>query len=143
MKLELKHLAPYLPHGLKMLNEKSGTIIHVNGLSYSEDTGNITILGNGDKYYSLEIWRGLKPILLPLSDLGKQAPRTVSGVRNVDEINKTCMYDMDKNGELYDLPEAMDITDLWDSFEGLFKYHFDLFGLIDAGLAIDINSLKQ
>jgi len=32
MKLELRHLAPYLPYGVKMIFEKSGDIRVLNGL---------------------------------------------------------------------------------------------------------------
>ena len=30
-----------------------------------------------------------------------------------------------------------------DQWQKLFEWHFDVFGLIDAGLAIDINTLEK
>lgn len=124
MKLELKHLAAYLPY-------KS-----IWSLPDEEDC---------TKHYLMELDKDNvdwfltegKPLLLPLSQLGEQYPKTVRGIRYVDEINKTCMYSLDKNGEFYDLPEAMGLQDVWETFDKLFEQHFDVFGLIDAGLALN------
>lgn len=37
---------------------------------------------------------------------------------------------------------AINIHEAFNIREALFKLHFDVFGLIDKGLAIDINALK-
>lgn len=140
MKLEIKHLTPYLPfslNGINILEEQHSlyTLIGITveycvfkSVKYSKVEGNI---------------KHFKPYLRPLSDLGKQFPKTVSGIRYVDEINKSSMYQLDKHGDFYNLPESMNAVDTWENFEGLFKYHFDIFGLIEAGLAIDINTIPH
>lgn len=62
------------------------------------------------------------PILRPLSDLNKAEFRTFEQWEYVT--------DNDTSSEL-----------MWDEWEYLFENHFDVFGLIEKGLAIDINTM--
>ena len=122
-KLELKHLAAYLPYGLKILyfdnqrkmNAGNGSSTHWIGIT-------ATLQRQGEN---------CKPILRPLSDLTKEIE--VGGERfvPVDKLKMT---------QLEFLLTFHRIT-LSDANK-LFEWHFDVFGLIDAGLAIDINNLK-
>jgi hypothetical protein len=69
--LELKHWCAYLPHGLKVLNTKSGRVIEISGIQQLEDT--ICLIGKNGVTYRLDVWPWpLKPILRPLSDLTKE-----------------------------------------------------------------------
>ena len=73
---------------------------------------------------------GIKPILRPLSDLTKE---------------------IDVNGEKHQMwllvPHGNSINDVFSwqykNIKTLFEWHFDVFGLIENGLAIDINSLVE
>ena len=67
-KLELKHLAPYLPYGLKMILEKSGDIRELNGLfiDLGELRFHFNVINRGQRLWNY------KPILRPLSDLTKE-----------------------------------------------------------------------
>lgn len=125
MKLELKHLAPYLPYGLK---------------SWS---GEKEILITGSTLYRMETIV-IKPILRPLSDLTEKECKKLL---NNDHIFNF-WYGKDKDGD-YIYKEGY-TSSIYRSYKGmpysmvqhLFQWHFDVFGLIDEGLAIDINTLK-
>lgn len=121
MKLELKQLAPYLPYNLVCSSQH---------LLEDEILTGITC---DDKTIWCEYEVGLtsidkcKPILRPLSDLSKPE------------------YDDFKHK--YSLRELEDYSNLnansWGLECGLrlFEMHFDVFGLIEKGLAININTL--
>jgi len=114
--MKLKHLAPYLPYKLKYANTKNEKINTFRSLSIDI---NMVDFGYGDAMELFEV----KPILRPLSDLEEFSPAIweygiKKGKVNVNQIQYL---------------EAL----------VLFKNHFDLFGLIEKGLAIDINTLNQ
>ena len=141
MKLEPKYLAPYLLYKLyvSMVFEPE-TILPICGLK-----NDIVYIWDG---YSLTVrYDQIKPILRPLSDLTKTLFQFEYGEPTTLEDWINGNYDLgqlrwvlqDKAKEqrqerIMDLPYFV--------AEYLFKYNFDVFGLIDAGLAIDINTLK-
>jgi len=148
MKLELKHLAPYLPYGLKCQYEgivnggeiskkrkeyKKENEPFVNW-SYFRDIDEIKglkiaplksirvykkywvatcgIYNKGQKGFYSGI--GIKPILRPLSDIQDDDI-------NTPEYLQECCYSY---------------------VQHLLEQHYDVFGLIPQGLAIDINTLN-
>ena len=121
MKLELKHLAPYLPYSLKYLYNDE--ILELDGLDVNGDAFNCDM---GETPFE-----NIKPILRPLSDLTK--------------VNGFSLSDMISHGyhNPFWLPENFEVKYLMHlDFEKLVSWHFDVFGLIPAGLAIDINTLN-
>ena len=141
MKLKLKHLAAYLPYGLRcncmglfvddFADDKISVVVEMVGLT----TEHVEIHEIGrtvtEQYYLSDIY----PILRPLSDLTKEIE--VNGERFVP-IEKIAIYGNNKGY----LEEAI-LTGLVEVivFNMLISWHFDAFGLIEAGLAIDINTL--
>lgn len=125
MELELKHLAPYLPYGLKVGK-------HFKNEFYSEvmDTSIMSSLFNDSRK---------KPILRPLSDLM---------IDNIFEDKAICFIDKSDNGgdftidDIYFKYKESSFSDWRNAYEMLLKHHFDIHNLIDKGLAIDINTLK-
>jgi len=153
-KLELKHLAGYLPYGLKC----------------QTDIGNLylTCLTNHDNYnawfhygfnnksklveYNLKnntttdntIGKGyklseIKPILHPLSDLIKYCEDLK--FIPIENMFLPC-------GERKILKEWAEENKCWLGtqisfliYQQLFEWYFDIHGLIEKGLAIDINTL--
>ena len=127
MKLELKHLAPYLPYGLKV--QAPATVkdnerilkpsIHTLGLD------NIKVILD---------YQATKPILRPLSDLS-------GGVNDKWYIETN--YDLTTQIEINDFAcEQIGFSDVkYSTMVILFEHHFDVFNLIDNNLAIDINKL--
>ena len=103
-KLELKHLAPYLPYKVEVkLESKLYPKCKIVGV-----VRNTIYLNYHGHSLSLQI-SDVKPILRPLSD------------------NWHLQFEVRR----------------LDAWERLFKGHFDVFGLIEKGLAIDINTIKE
>jgi len=129
-KLELKHLAPYLPYGLKVGK-------HFENEFFSEEMDVSTMM-------SLFNDTRKKPILRPLIDL------TVCG--NSENIFKDLSdkaYLKGMSDENWDdfcsqirMEKGYDLIPHW-IYQDLIKNHFDVFGLIEKGLAIDINTLTN
>ena len=121
-KLELKHLAPYLPYNLQCVGY--GMKIRLNAHMLQ-------------KVDSLIV----KPILKPLSDLINDDLR-----KSMDMVGHSSHIDWTTNEResiikgrghqawMKDIPFAI--------IQYLFENHFDVFGLIPEGLAIDINTLN-
>jgi len=166
MKLEIKHLAPYLPYGLKLKGIES----KIHSIKDAEYTmfkiskglnGNTIISGRvksdfggtfsiGEHELRTDCEQLLKPILRPMG-------LALSDSLNIDgediyfstwvykktgiEIDRYLDFEIpvgnnDSGDTLYfPIVSSMAVYNL------LLEYHFDLFGLIDTGLAIDIKSL--
>ena len=124
-KLELKHLAPYLPYGLKCTNSKESY------LQTGEDrTGILETLSvnheesviMGENGYFLVSYNEIIPILRPIEDLYDE--KTDCGIKIVHYFNFKTNVKLDCRNFPYHVTEQ------------LFKNHFDVFGLIDKGLAL-------
>lgn len=136
MKLELKHLAPYLPYNLHgFICTKRGDNFEVELHLLSQYTLQTSPSIFGYTYCS---YNDFKPILRPLSDLTKEIE--YNGERFVPNLHKDfkifVQADMD-----YFLSNI--IFAPFIQIQHLFQWHFDVFGLIDAGLAVDMNSLEE
>ena len=116
--LELKHVAELLPYGLKMQSiRKNDNKVIISKLTISN-------------YYFLIIIKKAKakPILLPLSDWKNYK----------DELSDNAIewfeYMFDYNIDCIDSLSYKDI-------KVLLSQKIDIHGLIDAGLAVDVNTL--
>jgi hypothetical protein len=135
-KLELKYLTPYLPYKLKceILNykcdyvgEKYGVI---NGFYYLGGEVHYTFK---DRSTAGKTRKLIKPILRPISDLTEK------------QFNEFSLSDMITHGfhNVFWQEENFSVNHLmYHDLEILLKNHFDVFGLIEKGLAIDINKIK-
>tara|TARA_B100001146_G_C16196757_1_gene442106 strand:- start:3384 stop:3794 length:411 start_codon:yes stop_codon:yes gene_type:complete len=136
MKLQLEHLAPYLPYGLKC---KSTTILFGHEDNGIYEMGLISMRG---------VLKGTGiPILRPLSDLTKDIGEWGEFITTIDLIRNEFIK-IDGSHRNFDYPLTLDgktcgILSLpyW-VIQKLFEWHFDVFGLIEKGLAIDINTLS-
>lgn len=119
MELELKHLAPYLPYNLEGISS-SGTIFLLSTFS--------NMKGRGVESRSIDMWLSnrFKPLLLPLSSLTK-----------ADWSLYMSLYGLTKTEILENHIEYLP----YGLINSWFENHIDIFGLIEAGLAIDINTL--
>jgi len=154
MKLELKHLASYLPYGLKVY-VYGQTIFdnHICELKWL-DASNQAFF-DGDWNNISENSEYFKPILRPLSDLTKEIE--VNGEKFVpieffeisDDENKNKEYDYG-NIKLIRSLESLsknafvnDISYLpYGVVEKLYEWHFDIYGLIENNLAIDKKTIS-
>jgi hypothetical protein len=138
MKLELKHLAPYLPYELLLKGNIESWKMTGDNISYVEQVQ-------------------AKPILRPLSDLVNEI--NVDGKRFIPIEHfeagsvyrdykgvKTSVYiSYDLCGETFTdaicIGGSIKDTD-YKYVELLLKWHFDVFRLIEDGLAINMNDIK-
>ena len=123
--LTIEHLAPYLPYNISLQFiirkdvVRTGVMTRLLNYSHETHTERVAI----DNYDSEHIWM-FKPILRPLEDLNKAIWQEINTVFDFSELK-----DYDINFIPYSL------------FEFLIGNHFDVFDLIEKGLAIDINTL--
>jgi hypothetical protein len=121
MKLKLEDLAPYLPYGLMCeLTDKSKIKVAKLCGAYTDNSYAFFDTVESEHGYSK-----IKPILRPLSDLTK--------VLQWDD-GQYMMTDFDD----FDLAETS-----YNTVQDYLAKHFDVFGLIPKGLAIDINTLNK
>lgn len=170
MELEFKHIAAYLPYELKaeLLDYKSDYVNsqydEVVGLHQWDKSGKLwSVLTLGGAKPSI---KRVKPILRPWSDFTKEIE--VNGEKFVPyywfDENKYVRYASlgfnsikFKINDYYticicnrlpaikfDLKEENEIlkTLPLNIIEKLLEWHFDIYGLIEAGLAVDINTIE-
>lgn len=150
MKLELKHLAPYMPYGLR---------VHYSGLSDDDISGEFTVIayhaGNGvslidddaleegdlSKSFYVDYDFPIKPILRPLSSMLWSEATYINNLLDtgvflfVDDagcaqigVTKYVQSEGDA---------TVSLSNILAASEYLFKKHFDVFGLINKGLAVE------
>ena len=133
--LEIKHLAAYYPYKLQMT--RNGFIGELKAMADSREFK----VSCSDWWESLDDTNHYKPILRPLSDLTKEI-----------EVNGEKFVPIQKLGELFEMsvieycfieqnPELILGGARYVVVNKLLEWHFDVFGLIPQGSAIDINTL--
>lgn len=175
MKLELKHLAGYLPYGLKWVingsNRANFTTIGMTSETIYTNEGHVL---NWNKYDGFT--QVLFPLLRPLSSLIKEievngerfvpmlelikiaidqydrgegiidSSEIIGALYGINRISVLLSYDV-KCSLIYDSiqmkfifnsPQNLMFACGYILFEKLYEWHFDIYGLIDKGLAIAI-----
>lgn len=141
-KLTFEFLSPYLPYQVKFYNEKSGKINTLEGLAMDNDGINLYFHGVL-KSFTLNNWP-LKPILRPMSDFKNFRNKNGSGIYEITfnvanlDIDEDADINVEEIGSNY-----LSLISCYRTLQQLLKYHFDVFGLIKSGLAIDINTIEQ
>lgn len=135
MKLELKHLAFYLPYRLQMYCE---TMNGCETFQWTLQTNNIDdALGFQNK-----------PILRPLSDLTKEIEMPFGKIVPMEWMFKDLWLDWDGESNCnttmkntYNCSNSKVLPEFLPQFifNQLLEMHFDVFGLIEKRLAMDIN----
>ena len=134
MKLTIEHLAAYLPYGVK--------VVPIYGGYAMLDAENIGRILGSDKR--------LKLILRPLSDLTREITHNGEKFVPLERIKCSDLqshHDWITTGRNYWINKFG--RNKWLNrtpfgiIVNIHSWHFDTFGLIDAGLAIDINTLKN
>lgn len=134
MKLEIKHLAPYLPYKLNIMSEahpgsKEPNIFQMKGIDVEVQR----IIGENGVF--AEFKNGFcKPILRPLSEL--------KDYKIIGFENRRPGNEYDHAIYLHSRGKSV-LACEYEMVEILLKWHFDIFGLIPKGLAIDINTIGQ
>lgn len=138
-KLELKHVAHYFPYDLNCFafngfSTKKGKIVSV--------AKNGVLLELSKKQGIIYLFSEIKPILRPMSSLTNDSLRAEMYKRDhpshidwTTDERESIIKDHGFEYWLKDIPYI--IT------QYLFENHYDVFSLIDKGLAVDMNTLKQ
>lgn len=137
MKLELKHLAPYLPYGITFDHFDEEREIRSICVLSSINIDEITLI-NSHYEYTHSIGE-VKPILRPMSDLpGSELMTEWKKEHNIEylPLHKNLTLETEGYSRINVLGYPLDfITQMIEN-------KFDVFGLIPEGLAIDINTLE-
>lgn len=148
-KLEIKHLAPYLPHGIQV---KLEFLEDCELPWYYEDKEIFTLEGMMLDWYNSSNITSINPLLLPLSEFTD--PQWIEVIRagydgherqsvpNIIRHSSAIEIDMFLKVTTYDFNNRQFESGCYKfnqlaAFEELYKLHGDVFGLIDKGLAID------
>lgn len=142
MEISSKQIIPYLPYGLniKILNHKCDYVgiehAKANGFYFVGDSIHVTYEG-GSTGKDIKTF---KPIFRTMSDLKLQFFKD-----NIDSDIIDFRFDCDE--DIFSV-EVCDKIVGWTALSLqeyllFFLNHFDVFGLIDADLAIDINTVPE
>jgi len=146
MKLELKHLAGYLPYKLPIKIRQEEQISREQWKWFEYDN-----FLNG-AFIEREL-KNITPILRPLSDLIKEIEVNGEKFVPIDVLNKTFRSNSNDlvpysyNGKIemdIETENYSQTVDLMDGFyitQKLLEWHFDIYNLIENNLAIDKNTL--
>lgn len=138
-KLELKHLAGYLPYGLKAkdINTKEVRIVTLFHFTYDMNTVGYNHLLHEGLLLSKHL-----PILRPLSDLTKEIELNGEKFVPINELKSQCSYAVGCELDKFIVYKNYGDMHYW-IIKKLYEWHFDIHGLIEKGLAIEINTLNQ
>lgn len=130
-----RYIAAYAPYGLKLIDIRDNHEFELMGLYddsfsiYSQSEQTRTVYFNNNDYPDI------KPILRPLSDLmGTTIINQQHGV--------SFMIDLVNNQLEIEAMYGTQLMAIISDVELLYQNHFDVFGLIDAGMAVDINTIS-
>ncbi len=142
MKLELKHLIYQNYRPISILF-KNGSIDLIASIDF--EYGSVSFL-NSNRNRLLED-NAFMLLLHPLSDLTKEIEVNGNKFVPINELKKDYSgFFFESNPEISIKIKntAMYISLAWTNEiqQKLLLWHFDIFGLIDAGLAVDINTVK-
>lgn len=165
-KLQLREVAPYLAyklqiqHGdrIKTMNTAQGSSVYWIGLSAVLKWVNSPVVETRPALILRPLSDLTKPIevngetFVPIVELAKISflPRNVRG-KSWKEINGIAVapdYELEfhfiqSDFQAFYKKNKTNVYNQYRLFEKLFEWHFDVFNLIERGLAIDINSLAN
>ena len=132
--LLVKDICARLPYGIKAsyyeTEEECETWDEIEGITLDEDFGGYVDIGQ----YSLPIER-IKPYLFPLSSMTREQKKYITDKWG---INEEFDFEIDTNWGKY----FVELGDTVDFINWLNENHFDIYGLIPMGLALDATNLK-
>jgi hypothetical protein len=141
-----KHIAAYQPYGLKFIDTNDKREFELFSLypdsfsvySESEPTRSI--------YFDNNTYPTIKPALRPLSDFNtfedRQHGYMYQMTYNVAKLSIDSDLDIVINESEFPQEGYVNLMVANEALQALLRYHFDIYGLIDADLAVDINTLN-
>lgn len=147
MELEVKHLAPYLPYGLKLqyvVREKVEQTGIMKSISHNEDETHPTRVSISSMYNEEHIWM-FKPLLKPLSKLSNEELIPIGlFIRDIEKhkaIYKDNIFAVEdaKAWIRTGMKPVLSLLQVQGIMEHLYSVHADIYKLIDAGLATELS----
>ena len=89
--------------------------------------------------------RGVQPILRPLSDLTKEIEHNGEKFVPIRKLLEANSFNLEKMETEYINSFAKSMVEIqmaYDDAQLLLRWHFDIFGLIEKDLAVNINTLS-
>jgi hypothetical protein len=161
MKIELTHIAPYLPYGVKIYPYQKGDIfkeLHAAIIMLFVDgffDRKITLRPlsdlieevehNGERFVPiLELFKislGINNVMLSEITYHNQPHQLHFKITNPDQgvYKKRGSFYFDGQAFSLYIDQAIHVSNQLEMFQKLFEWHFDVFGLIEKGLVLDIN----
>ena len=135
MKLELKHLAPYLPYELKVTRnlKKIDTLGIFIGLEFGKNVYDVSYVLCND----------LKPILRPLSEIESYFEPLAFNDSKILEVLDVNYLDDFGNMSIQDIEHYSFTNYPVSVYNLLLEHHFDVFGLIHNNMAISVHDVEQ
>lgn len=150
MELTIRELSPYLPYKLEVSpsgeNNNPLLVIGLGGNYYVVKTNPHPILGGmpGNQNISFD---SAKPLLRPLSQLTTTIEHNGEKFLPIERLQEiyTKRLRFDELGFYYQIDESVVRGpshsepfpfNQYEAYQYLFEWHFDIFGLIDKGLAL-------
>ena len=148
MKLTKEKLFPYLPYNLKIIwnnTKEIYTIFFENETDWQTNQYPLaTIMFSIDERLQN---LGFKLILHPLADLTKEKLSILFGLHENDISDFEFIISDDNDWyleyRLFGVGHLSSCIAGWNQIQILLSKHYDLFGLIKEGLAVDINTLTK
>ncbi len=147
MELEVKHLAPYLPYGLKLqyvVREKVEQTGIMKSISHNEDETHPTRVSISAMYNEEHIWM-FKPLFKPLSKLSNEELIPIGLlIRDIEKHKATYKDNIfavedAKAWIRTGMKPVLSLLQVQGIMEHLYSVHADIFKLIDAGLATELS----
>lgn len=147
MELEVKHLAPYLPYGLKLqyvVREKVEKTGIMKSISHNEDETHPTRISISAMYNEEHIWM-FKPILKPLSKLSNEELIPIGlFIRDIEKHKATYKDNIfavedAKAWIRTGMKPVLSLLQVQGIMEHLYSVHADVYKLIDAELATELS----
>lgn len=157
MELKYKHIAPYLPFKLQMMMEscvasREPNIDVLSGIQYD----GLLLLGTGGRFgFTQREFKDVKPILHSMGDIDIKMDELRELFHDTTEskdgsatFTRTLIFDDGFKIKVEDYYYTSDNVNIYyedindfEIYQKLFEWHFDVFNLIEKGLAIDKKTL--
>ncbi len=138
-KLTLEHLAPYLPYGLKVLDMMDNeTKLFNRSYNKEENAYKLTTANLG--FTLIKDFRF--PLLRPLSEIAVDFFK-----ENIDDAIVDFLINCEPENNHFSVEVCEKVIGWsalsYEEYQLFFKNHFDVFGLIEKGLAISTDTLGK
>lgn len=137
--IEFKHLSPYLQYELNIIVDGFSKPEKLIGLYRNvSDLPKIHAATYFNSFISL---KDIKPILRPLSDLVKEIEHNGEKFVPIEWLDKNIAPSKKQSNTVTFTNGYIEMC-YYSEYQKLFEWHFDVFGLIADGLAVDYNSVE-